>query len=76
MFGHMFLQMLPYFSFMLCTFLKKYVFLSAINEFPEDIFTNKERQQGGILLHIIAVSFSLLCFIFVFIYVTHSTFIF
>ncbi|XP_057882702.1 ras and Rab interactor 3-like [Melospiza georgiana] len=26
----------------------------AINEFPEDIFTNKERQQGGILLHIIA----------------------
>uniref|UniRef100_A0A8C9N0Y8 Solute carrier family 24 member 4 n=1 Tax=Serinus canaria TaxID=9135 RepID=A0A8C9N0Y8_SERCA len=31
-----------------------YVFLSAINEFPEDIFTNKERQQGGILLHIIA----------------------
>uniref|UniRef100_A0A8C3N3H8 Sodium/calcium exchanger membrane region domain-containing protein n=1 Tax=Geospiza parvula TaxID=87175 RepID=A0A8C3N3H8_GEOPR len=34
--------------------LKKFVFLSAINEFPEDIFTNKERQQGGILLHIIA----------------------
>ncbi|XP_064279612.1 sodium/potassium/calcium exchanger 4 isoform X3 [Passer domesticus] len=26
----------------------------AINEFPDDIFTNKERQQGGILLHIIA----------------------
>uniref|UniRef100_A0A8V5FMF8 Sodium/calcium exchanger membrane region domain-containing protein n=1 Tax=Melopsittacus undulatus TaxID=13146 RepID=A0A8V5FMF8_MELUD len=26
----------------------------AINEFPEDIFTNKERQQGGVLLHIIA----------------------
>ncbi|KAF4788650.1 Sodium/potassium/calcium exchanger 4 [Turdus rufiventris] len=26
----------------------------SINEFPEDIFTNKERQQGGILLHIIA----------------------
>uniref|UniRef100_A0A663M625 Solute carrier family 24 member 4 n=1 Tax=Athene cunicularia TaxID=194338 RepID=A0A663M625_ATHCN len=26
----------------------------AINEFPEDVFTNKERQQGGILLHIIA----------------------
>ncbi|KAM4777732.1 sodium/potassium/calcium exchanger 4 isoform 2-T2 [Cyanocitta cristata] len=26
----------------------------AINEFPEDLFTNKERQQGGILLHIIA----------------------
>ncbi|XP_065607175.1 sodium/potassium/calcium exchanger 4 isoform X2 [Cyrtonyx montezumae] len=26
----------------------------AIHEFPEDIFTNKERQQGGILLHIIA----------------------
>ncbi|XP_064571818.1 sodium/potassium/calcium exchanger 4 isoform X2 [Zonotrichia leucophrys gambelii] len=26
----------------------------AINEFPEDIFTNKERRQGGILLHIIA----------------------
>uniref|UniRef100_A0A8C3QGY9 Solute carrier family 24 member 4 n=1 Tax=Cyanoderma ruficeps TaxID=181631 RepID=A0A8C3QGY9_9PASS len=26
----------------------------AINEFPEDIFTNKERQQGGILLHITA----------------------
>ncbi|XP_062433677.1 ras and Rab interactor 3-like [Rhea pennata] len=26
----------------------------AINEFPQDIFTNKERQQGGILLHIFA----------------------
>ncbi|KAJ7401699.1 Sodium/potassium/calcium exchanger 4 [Pitangus sulphuratus] len=26
----------------------------AIHEFPEDLFTNKERQQGGILLHIIA----------------------
>ncbi|XP_017669377.1 PREDICTED: sodium/potassium/calcium exchanger 4 isoform X2 [Lepidothrix coronata] len=26
----------------------------AIHEFPEDIFTNKERRQGGILLHIIA----------------------
>lgn len=26
----------------------------AIHEFPEDIFTNKERQQGGVLLHIIA----------------------
>ncbi|XP_074765345.1 sodium/potassium/calcium exchanger 4 isoform X1 [Athene noctua] len=26
----------------------------AINEFPEDVFTNKERQQGGVLLHIIA----------------------
>ncbi|XP_027529491.1 sodium/potassium/calcium exchanger 4 [Neopelma chrysocephalum] len=26
----------------------------AIHEFPEDIFTNKERQQGGILLHITA----------------------
>ncbi|XP_027493709.1 sodium/potassium/calcium exchanger 4 [Corapipo altera] len=26
----------------------------AIHEFPEDIFTNKERQQGGILLHILA----------------------
>ncbi|XP_025967719.2 sodium/potassium/calcium exchanger 4 isoform X1 [Dromaius novaehollandiae] len=26
----------------------------AINEFPQDIFTNKERQQGGILLHICA----------------------
>lgn len=70
MFVHMFLQMLPYFSsFHLCMlyiFFFMYVFLSAINEFPEDIFTNKERQQGGILLHIIAVSFSLLCFIFVF----------
>ncbi|KFW01074.1 Sodium/potassium/calcium exchanger 4, partial [Eurypyga helias] len=26
----------------------------AINEFPEDVFTNKERRQGGVLLHIIA----------------------
>ncbi|KFZ59112.1 Sodium/potassium/calcium exchanger 4, partial [Antrostomus carolinensis] len=26
----------------------------AINEFPEDVFTNKERQQGGVLLHIVA----------------------
>ncbi|XP_050193236.1 sodium/potassium/calcium exchanger 4 [Myiozetetes cayanensis] len=26
----------------------------AIHEFPEDLFTNKERQQGGILLHIVA----------------------
>ncbi|XP_052552721.1 sodium/potassium/calcium exchanger 4 isoform X2 [Tympanuchus pallidicinctus] len=26
----------------------------AIHEFPDDIFTNKERQQGGVLLHIIA----------------------
>ncbi|KFZ58273.1 Sodium/potassium/calcium exchanger 4, partial [Podiceps cristatus] len=26
----------------------------AINEFPEDVFTNKERQEGGVLLHIIA----------------------
>ncbi|XP_065695518.2 sodium/potassium/calcium exchanger 4 isoform X2 [Patagioenas fasciata] len=25
----------------------------AINEFPKDLFTNKERQRGGILLHII-----------------------
>lgn len=69
MFGHMFPQMLPFFFFILpfihaVHFFKKYVFLSAINEFPEDIFTNKERQQGGILLHIIAVSFSLLCLIF------------
>ncbi|NXW87457.1 NCKX4 protein, partial [Alopecoenas beccarii] len=24
----------------------------AINEFPKDLFTNKERQQGGVLLHI------------------------
>ncbi|OXB73189.1 UNVERIFIED_CONTAM: hypothetical protein H355_003375 [Colinus virginianus] len=31
-----------------------YTFVSAIHEFPEDIFTNKERQQGGVLLHIIA----------------------
>nr|XP_056707671.1 sodium/potassium/calcium exchanger 4 [Euleptes europaea] len=25
----------------------------AIHEFPDDIFTNKQRQQGGVLLHII-----------------------
>uniref|UniRef100_A0A803XRA8 Solute carrier family 24 member 4 n=1 Tax=Meleagris gallopavo TaxID=9103 RepID=A0A803XRA8_MELGA len=31
-----------------------YTSVSAIHEFPEDIFTNKERQQGGVLLHIIA----------------------
>lgn len=43
-----------------------YVSVPAINEFPEDVFTNKERQQGGVLLHIIAVSFPLLCLIFVF----------
>lgn len=42
------------------------VSVSAINEFPEDVFTNRERQQGGVLLHIIAVSFPLLCLIFVF----------
>ncbi|XP_038631168.1 sodium/potassium/calcium exchanger 4-like isoform X2 [Scyliorhinus canicula] len=27
---------------------------SAIHEFPSDLFTNKERQQGGVLLHIAA----------------------
>ncbi|XP_039597632.1 sodium/potassium/calcium exchanger 4-like isoform X1 [Polypterus senegalus] len=26
----------------------------AIHEFPDDIFTNKERRQGGVLLHIFA----------------------
>uniref|UniRef100_K7FFW7 Solute carrier family 24 member 4 n=1 Tax=Pelodiscus sinensis TaxID=13735 RepID=K7FFW7_PELSI len=26
----------------------------AINEFPEDLFTNKERQQGAVFLHIVS----------------------
>lgn len=43
-----------------------YISLSAINEFPKDVFTNKERQQGGILLHIIAVSSTGLRFYFSF----------
>lgn len=28
---------------------------TAIHEFPEDVFTNKQRTQGAVLLHIFAV---------------------
>uniref|UniRef100_W5N9S6 Solute carrier family 24 member 4a n=1 Tax=Lepisosteus oculatus TaxID=7918 RepID=W5N9S6_LEPOC len=32
----------------------------AINEFPEDLFTNKERKQGAVLLHIFATLYMFL----------------
>lgn len=31
------------------------IFNAAIHEFPEDIFTNRQRTQGAVLLHIFAV---------------------
>lgn len=38
---------------------KSLCFLStAISEFPEDLFSIKERQQGAVLLHIFCVSHS------------------
>ncbi len=31
------------------------IFNAAIHEFPEDLFTNRQRTQGAVLLHIFAV---------------------
>lgn len=31
------------------------ILISAIHEFPEDLFTNRERTRGAVLLHIFAV---------------------
>lgn len=31
-------------------------FFSGVHEFPEDIFTNQERMEGAVALHIMGVS--------------------
>lgn len=41
---------------MLCHF--SLIFILAIHEFPEDIFTNRERTRGAVLLHILGVCMS------------------
>lgn len=37
------------------------IFNAAIHEFPEDIFTNRQRAQGAVLLHIFGVGELCVC---------------
>lgn len=38
-------------------------FFLGVHEFPEDIFTNQERIEGAVALHIVGVSVSLFVFL-------------
>lgn len=40
------------------------VLSAGIHEFPDDIFTNQERMEGAVALHILCVRISTICFSF------------
>lgn len=40
------------------------VLSAGVHEFPDDIFTNQERMDGAVALHVLCVSISTICFSF------------
>lgn len=46
------------FQFLVGIYLIKRVYLAAIHEFPEDIFTKEQRKNGAVCLHALCVSIS------------------
>jgi hypothetical protein len=44
----------------ICTKLVLFLCSSALHEFPNDIFTNEDRRQGAVVLHVLCVSTSLI----------------